>query len=53
MQDYQSFLTSISTLQKEMALILETEISGFFIQRLAVYGQAPAAWGQSLGTKSH
>lgn len=53
MQDYQSYLTWISTLHKEMALILEAGISGFSIQRLAENGEVPAALSRSPGTKSH
>ena len=53
MQDYQSYLTWISTLHKEMALILEARISGFFIKRFPVNGQAWAALSRSPGAKSH
>lgn len=39
MQDYQSYLTWISTLHKEMALILEARIGSFFIKRFSVNSQ--------------
>lgn len=44
MQDYQSYLTWISTLHKEMALILEARISAFFIKRLTVNVQVERPW---------
>lgn len=44
MQDYQSYLTWISTLHKEMSLILEARISGFFIKKIARNGHAWQPW---------
>lgn len=53
MQDYQSYLTWISTLHKEMALILEARISSFFIKRFSVNSQVWAALRWAPGAKSH
>lgn len=49
MQDYRPYLTWISTLHKEMALILEARIGDFSIKRLTVNGHAPAALSQASG----